>query len=110
MEITISLKDAGLILIGIGLIVLIGYMICLTKNLVATVKSTNKILKDAEVISAIASEKAQEIDGVIGDVSESVGHITELIKGNQSIVKALTNIVNSLSALKCLFTDKNDVK
>lgn len=110
MEITITLQDLFLLVIGIAAIVFLFYLIKLLKNLVETIQRTNRVLADAEVITGIASNKAQQLDGVIGDVSEAVGSITELVKGNQNVVKAVTNIVNSLAGLKCLITDKNEEK
>lgn len=110
MEITITLQDLILLVIGIAAIVFLFYLIKLLKNLVETIQRTNRVLADAEVITGIASNKAQQLDGVIGDVSEAVGSITELVKGNQNVVKAVTNIVNSLAGLKCLITDKSEEK
>ena len=102
MEITLSLKDTGLILIGIGLIVLLIYCSVLVKNLVYTIKLTNKILEDSKVITSIASDRAKEIDSIVGDVSISFGSITEAIKGNQSAIKAVSSIVNAAGAFKSL--------
>lgn len=105
MEITLSLKDMGLILIGIGLIVLLIYSSVLVKNLIYTIKMTNKILEDSKVITSIASDRAKEINSIVGDVSVSVGSITESIKGNQSLIKAVSSIVNAAGAFKSLYKD-----
>jgi|SRR5665648_58001 len=103
MEITLSLKDMGMLLIGIGLIVLLMYFIVLVKNLINTIKLTNKILEDSKVITSIAADRAKEIDSIVGDVSVTIGSLTESIKGNQSALKALSTIVNTLGAIKSLF-------
>lgn len=103
MEITLSLKDMGILLIGIGIIILIIYCIVLVKNLINTIKLTNNILEDSQVITSIAADRAKEIDSIVGDVSESVGSIADSIRGNQSTLKALSTIINSLGALKSLF-------
>jgi len=102
MEITLSLKDMGMILIGIGLIVLIMYFVVLVKNLINTIKLTNQILEDSKVITSIAADRAKEIDSIVGDVSVTVGSLTESIKGNQSALKALSIIVNTFGAIKSL--------
>jgi hypothetical protein len=102
MEITLSLKDVGLILIGIGLIALLMYCVVLVKNLIYSVKLTNQILEDAKVITSITAAKAKEIDSIVGDVSISLGTLAESIKGNQSVIKALSTIVNTLGAIKSL--------
>lgn len=103
MEITLSLKDMGMLLIGIGLIVLLMYFIILVKNMIYSIKLTNKILEDSKVITSIAAERAKEIDSVVGDVSVTIGNLTDSIKGNQSTIKALSTIVNTVGAIKSLF-------
>lgn len=102
MDMTITLRDAGLILIGIGLIILIAYCIAFMKNLIVTVKHTNKILEDAQVVSKIAAEKTKEAEKIIGDVVTSFGSVSNIIKGNQSVVAAFTSIVNALASLRNL--------
>lgn len=104
MEITLTLKDLGLILIGTGIIVLLVYCIGFIRNLTITIKHTNKILEDTQVISAIAATRSQDIDQVVGQVTESVSNISEALKGNQSTVTALSSIVNSLVSLKNIIT------
>ena len=100
MDITITLKDAGLILIGMGIITLLAYCIAFMKNLVTTVKHANKILEDTQVISKIAAERSKDVDKMINDVSYSVGSLSDIIKGNQSTLAALTSIINALASLK----------
>jgi hypothetical protein len=77
----------------------------LVRHLSVTVKSVNKILADAEVISEIAARRSKDVDKLIGDATESVGSLADIIKGNQSTVAALTSIVNALGSLKNLFRD-----
>jgi hypothetical protein len=102
MDTAITMRDAGLIILGIGLIILIFYGAYLVKNLTATVKSVNKILADAEVLSEIAARRGKDVDKLIGDATESVGSMADIIKGNQSTISALTSIVNALGSLKNL--------
>jgi hypothetical protein len=105
MNTAITLRDAGLIILGIGLIILVFYGAYLIKHLVVTVKSLNKVLADTEVISEIAARRSKDADKLIGDATESVGSLAEIIKGNQSAIAALTTIVNALGSLKNLFRD-----
>lgn len=104
MEITLTLKDLGLILIGTGIIVLLIYCISFIRNLTVTIKHTNKILEDTQVISAIAATRAQDIDQAVGNVTESVSNISDALKGNQSTIAALSSIVNSVVSLKNIVT------
>ena len=109
MEITLSLKDLLIFLICTGVIVFLGYLVILMKNLVKTVKVTNKILEDTKVVSEIAAKKAVEVDGMVDDVADTVSHFSEMLKGTQSIVSAVSNIVNALGSLSNLIK-KNDIK
>lgn len=108
MEITLTLKDLGFILIVAAAVVMLFYLAGVFKNLIVTLKHTNKIMADAEVISGIAAAKASEVDKLIDDVTASVGSVAEMIKGNQSTLKALTNLINAVGSLKNLLTGKSD--
>ena len=103
MDTTITLGDAGTLLLGLALLVLLVYCIILVKNLIPSVKSISKILKDTETISGVAAESSLEAQKIVSDLSSSLGSVSEIIKGNQSIVAALTSIINALTSLKNLF-------
>jgi ABC-type transporter Mla subunit MlaD len=90
--------------LGIGLIILIFYGAYLIRNLITTVKSVNKILADAEVISEITARRSKDVDKLIDDATESMGSLADIIKGNQSTIAALTSIVNALGSLKNLIS------
>lgn len=102
MDTTITLGDAGLILIGLAILVLLIYCILFVKNLIPVVKNMNKILEDTQVVSAITADKAKELDKIVSDLSSSVGSISDIIKGNQSVVAALTSLINAIGSLKNL--------
>jgi uncharacterized protein YoxC len=106
MDTTITLGDAGLILIGLAVLTLLIYCIVFVKNLIPTVKNMNKILEDTQVITGIAAERSKDVDKIIGDVSISVGSISDIIKGNQSVVAALTSLVNAVGSLRNLLDRK----
>lgn len=102
MDTTITLGDAGLILIGLAILVLLLYCILFVKNLIPVVKNMNKILEDTQVVSSITADKAKELDKIVSDLSSSVGSISDIIKGNQSVVAALTSLINAIGSLKNL--------
>ncbi|MPN54411.1 hypothetical protein SDC9_202081 [bioreactor metagenome] len=106
MDTTITIGDAGSILIGLALLVLIAYCIVFVKNLIPVIKNVNKILEDSRVVSGIAAEKAKDVDKIIGDVSSSVRSISDTIKGNQSVISALTSLINAIGSLKNLVQGK----
>jgi len=99
----VAVGDVFIVLVGTGLVILIIYCIVFMKNLIGTVKRTNKILDDTQIVSGIAAERAKDADKVLGDVVESVGSVSEMFKGNQNMVMALTAIINSLASLKTIF-------
>lgn len=110
MAITLTIKEIIMIVIGISVVILIAYLIKLLKALIETSQRTNKVLEDVEVVSAIAAEKAQKLDEVADDAIESIGLVADMLKGNQSSVKAAANLVNSLASIKSLFKDSDSKK
>ena len=80
------------------------------KNLVITVQHANKILEDTQVISQIAADKSKEVDKMMGDIASSVGSVSDIIKGNQNTISALTSIVNSLGSLKNIINKSKKYK
>ncbi len=110
MEIVISLKELGLIILLIFLIVLVVYTIGVMRNLVVTIKKANKILEDTEVITEIAATRAKQADVAVGDLSEALGIVSSAVKGNQSTVMAFTNAVNAVTAIKNAFCKSKSPK
>jgi predicted PurR-regulated permease PerM len=102
MDTSITMRDAGLIILGVGLIILVFYGIYLIRNLTATVKSVNRILADIEEISEIAAKRSKDVDRLIGDATESMGSLADIVKGNQSTIAAITSIINAVGSLKNL--------
>ncbi|MDD4564508.1 MAG: hypothetical protein PHE79_03415 [Eubacteriales bacterium] len=102
MDMTINLGDAGLILIGLAVLVLLIYLIAAVKNLIPVFRNLNKILEDANVISGIAADNAKELDKIVGDVSSSVSDIAGSIKGNQNVVAAILSLIKALGSLSSL--------
>ncbi len=112
MNTTITIGDAGLILIGLAILILIFYCILFVKNLVVTLKNMNKILEDTQVITGIAADSAQNVQKIVTDLSTSIGSVSDIIKGNQSVIAALTALINAIASIKNLlqktgFNDKN---
>ncbi len=103
MDTTITLGEAGMLLIGLALLVLIVYCIILVKNLIPSVKSISKILKDTETISGVAAESTLEAQKIVSGLSSSLGSVSDIMKGNQSLIAAMTSIINAVGSLKNLF-------
>jgi uncharacterized protein YoxC len=100
MKMMIDLKILALIVIMIAVIVLVVYLVRLLKKLMITLEHANKILEDVEVVSDIAANRSKDLDGIIGNVSESASELSAAIKGNQNIVSAATSVVKAVAAVK----------
>jgi uncharacterized protein YoxC len=104
MDVSITISDLLLFLLGAGGVVLIIFLIVLVSNLIKTLKSANTVLQDVEVISKVVAERTQDIDTVIEDVTASVGTITKNLKGNQGLVKTITSLIDTLTTFIGLFS------
>ena len=100
MSVTLDLKLLLIALVLIALIVLIIYVIVLIKRLLGTLTHVDKILEDCEVVSGIASERSQDLDGIISNVSGTVADLSDAVKGNQSTVSAIASIAKSAASIK----------
>jgi len=100
MNTTITLGDAGMILIGIGLIILIFYCINLVRHLIPVVKTMNKVLEDTDRIAAAAANGAEEAQRLMGDVKGSVSSFAQAVKGNQNFFQAATSFINAFTSLR----------
>ena len=83
MNVMIDLKTLFLIVLGIALLVLIVYLIQLTRKLLTSMDHTINILEDVATITDLAAKRSKDVDGIIGDVSESVESLSKAVKGDQ---------------------------
>lgn len=106
MTITITLFDALLIIGGIFLIILIIYCIIFVKNLIPILKNSNAILEDIGDMTSKTATHYEDVEVIIENVKESVGTIAKSLKGNESIIAAITSVINSLAHLKGMTKNK----
>lgn len=97
MTVTLTWEGIVLTLLAAAGIVFLIYLSLLIKKLIGTLKEVDVILKDSQVITSIAAEKATKVDGIIDGVGETVDSVVGAVKGNQNIVNAVTTIVNATS-------------
>ncbi|MDR1068027.1 MAG: hypothetical protein LBL36_02130 [Clostridiales Family XIII bacterium] len=102
MDTTLTLNDIILLLLGIAGVVLIIFIIVFISNLTKAVKNANKVLDDVNVISSIAAERAQDIDGIVSDVTASAQAVAANLKNKEGLVKTVTSLVSLITALKGL--------
>lgn len=100
MNVTVDLKTLGFILLIIAALILIIYLILLVRKLLVTLDHANKILVDLEDVSDIASRRGKEVDGVIGDVTDSVGSLAGAVKDKQNVVQATSSVVRAIASVK----------
>lgn len=106
--ITIDLKYTLICLVLIALFVLLIILSKLALNLISTLKNVDKILEDTSVVSGVASDKASQVDGIVGDLSSAIGDITGAMRGNQNLVGAITNMVKAISSAVSYFKATRD--
>ena len=112
MTVTLTWEGIILTLLAAAGIVFLIYLSLLMKKLIGTLKEVDVILKDSQVITSIAAEKATKVDGIIDGVGETVDSVVGAVKGNQNVVNAVTTIVNATSSLAGLIkkAEKNKTK
>ncbi|MBQ4649448.1 MAG: hypothetical protein IJB73_01970 [Firmicutes bacterium] len=99
VTLTITWKGVLLSVLGIAGIILLVYLILLIRKLIETLRQVDEIMADAKVVSGVAADKAQKVDGIIEGAADTVGTVVNAIKGNQNMVNAATNFVNATSSL-----------
>ena len=107
MDMMISVKDVGLILIFIALIALIIYLIVMLKNLTATLQQTNSVLEDVKVMTDVAQKRTTQIDDAMDDVLGAVSGISRSFKGEEGTVQALSSLAKSTTSLVNLIRKKD---
>lgn len=108
MSVTLDLNTLLIALVFVALIVLIIYLIVLVKKLLITITHANKILGDLEVVSEIASERSQDVNNIITNVSGTVSDLSDAVKGNESTVSAIASIAKSAASLKGIISGDKD--
>ena len=110
MTITITWQGVVLTLLAAVGIVFLIYLTLLIKKLIGTLKEVDVILKDSQVVTSIAADKATKVDGIIDGVGDAVQNIEDAHKGDQNVVKAVTSLVNAVTSLAGMLkkTEKKD--
>lgn len=99
LYLTMSIKEIGIALLVVAVLILMFYLICVVKNLVVTVKKTNEILEDVATITDIAEKQTVELGDTVGDIAGAVGVIAKTIKGEETLVKQLSAIAVAITSV-----------
>ena len=105
MDTVLTFKDLLILGVGISAIVLLIYLIRLTATLIKTLKKTNAVLDDTQVITSIAAERTKEVDAAVGDAIGVVASVASSIKGRQGVIGSVTTLAAAVGALRELLVD-----
>lgn len=93
--ITVNVKTLLVCILLVALTVLVIYLAVAAKNLITTIKATNKILAETETITAIASDKVEKSEEIIDNFLTALKSFSDAIKGKEGIVAAVTNLAKA---------------
>jgi predicted PurR-regulated permease PerM len=81
------------------LIVLVIFLIVLVVKALGTLKSVNQILEDAKPIASVANKRVNEVDGLLDDMTTSMGGVKNALHGNENLVQSLSSVGKAVSSL-----------
>ena len=84
------------------------YIIALVRKLIGTLKRVDAILGDTKTMTEAASQRVQQVDGIVDGLEDTVTVMVDAVKGNQSIVEALTHIVDATSSFIGIIRGKRE--
>lgn len=99
MTITVTYEGFILTVLAVLGMVLLVYLILFFRKLIGTLRQVDEILSDAKVVSGIASDKAQLVDGHHRRCRRGSWQHYGCNQGNQSIVAAASSLVNTFSSV-----------
>lgn len=106
MDTAITIGDAGLMIIGIALVVFIIYCILLVKNLIPAIKTLNRVLEDAERITGATVTSVEETQKTIANVSQSIAALADSLKNNGGFVQGVTSLIKAATSFIGTFKNK----
>lgn len=89
--ITISIKDAVLLVLLVALLVLIIYLIIMVSNLIKTLKKANFVLDDISRVSAIAADRTETVNNQVDKYTEKFANIISSIRTEGTTMNKLYN-------------------
>jgi ABC-type maltose transport system permease subunit len=102
---TIDVKTLLLCLLLIAVIVLIIFAIVAVYNLIKTLKSSQKVLADFEVVSEVASKRTKQLDEAIEKSSKKIKNSGGVASG---ITSAIPIIISAVAAIAKYGANKKD--
>lgn len=116
--VTVNVQQLLTYLVLGALLILIIYLILLVKKLLSTtipeandvLVDTDKVLRDANVVSGIAADKATELDGAITAVTGVVTEIADDANNNQGLIKTATSMSKAAASAFSYIKDQKEEK
>lgn len=99
MTITLSLMDVLKYLCLIAGIVALVYLAMVFKNLVQTIKLTNRVMEDTTRVSGIVANRTEEVDGLISDFAEGASGFRKSVKDGDGLLGTLTSLIGAITQL-----------
>ncbi len=97
--VTLSIKDLFLILVFIALIVMLIFLTVLLANAIKTLKELNLVLTDTKSMTDVAARRVDDLDGIISNVSDSVGGVSNALKGKENLAQSLSSVGKAVSSV-----------
>jgi hypothetical protein len=104
---TIDVKTLLLCLLLIAVIILVVFAIVAVYNLIKTLKSSQKVLADFEVVSEVASKRTKQLDAAIEKSSKKLKTSSGVAGG---ITSAIPIIISAVAAIAKYAGSKKDGK
>ena len=106
MTITITPQGLAWGIIALLAVILLVYLILLLRKVIETLKAVDLLLEDAKSMTEVASRRTKDLDGMVDGIVEAAGIMADGVKGNQSIAKAASGIVNATASCVGIIKDK----
>ena len=107
MDITLTLGETCMLLIAIALFILLLYCISLIRNLIPSVKSLSKVMKDVEVITECAAKSTQSAEAVVNDVMDITSTVVSTVKERTGLLGQISSIAMAVKAILTLLSEKD---
>ena len=106
MTIMMTPKEVLLMIIAILVIVLLIYIIALVRKAIASLAKLDGVLDDAKKITQIASERAEQVDGIMDGIGGAVGQAMNIVKSGKGSIAAATHAIGAGSSFLGLLRRK----
>ena len=108
--VTVNVKTLLLCIMIIAITVFVIYLAVAVKNLITTIKETNKILQETEVITSIVSEKVETSEEIIDNFLSALKTFSDSVKGKEGIISSLSNLAKAGTGMVGLVKKYKDGK